>query len=46
MLNAIPQTALVLMFAGWIAVPEVDERLSATAVAARQRTKSPIVRPA
>jgi len=46
MLNAIPQTALVLMFAGWIAVPEVDERLTATAVAARQRAKSPTVRPA
>jgi len=46
MLNAIPQTALVLMFAGWIAVPAVDERLSATAAVVRQRAKSPLVRPA
>ena len=45
MLNAVPQTAMMLLFAGWIAVPEIDERISAAAAAPRARTALPVARP-
>jgi O-antigen ligase len=46
MLNAIPQTAILLLFAGWIAAPEVDERTALSAKASQVRPQLPLARTA
>ncbi len=46
MLNAVPQTAILLLFAGWIAAPEVDERAALSAKASQVRPRLPLVRTA
>jgi len=42
LLNAIPQTGMLLLFAGWIAAPEIDERIAAGAESSRRQPKLPV----